>query len=189
MLSWCSSSCHYISSFSRARFVRGIFTPAISTFGGFASSLLASGFSPNQKNVTFPFAIQQRHRSNRSRRGLYDGKDVGFGNKVSHSERKTRRKFKPNVFLKRLYSEVLNKMLRFHVTASALRSIDKAGGLDRYLLKSKHVQEGEGMAAKLKILEKMERIQAKKAAVSHVNKSPSSDDKSTKDSVSAEINH
>lgn len=98
---------------------------------------------------------QVRARSNRSRRGLYDGKDIRSGNRISFSHKKTRRKFKPNVFLKRVYSEVLDEMVRFHLTASTLRSIDKAGGLDNYLLTSKHVKEGEGQVAKERILAKM----------------------------------
>jgi large subunit ribosomal protein L28 len=99
---------------------------------------------------------QVRHRSNRSRRGLYDGKDVRSGNNVSFSMRATKRKFKPNVFIKRLYSETLDDMLRFHVTTKALRSIDKAGGLDNYLLSNKrNITEGEGFAAKKKILNRI----------------------------------
>ena len=131
-----------------------------------------------------------RFRSNRSRRGLYDGKDIGTGNNVSFSMRATKRKFKPNVFKKRVYrlvkcnlrvfhflmvlplptipytlpfallhlsknSETLDEMVRFHLTTSALRSIDKAGGLDNYLLTSKHVTSGEGLEVKDRILEKM----------------------------------
>lgn len=92
-----------------------------------------------------------RHRSNRSRRGLYDGKDIRSGNNVSFSMKATKRKFKPNVFKKRVYSEILDEMIRFHITTSALRSIDKAGGLDNYLLKSPHVTDGEGLEAKKRI--------------------------------------
>ena len=80
-----------------------------------------------------------RHRSSRSTRGLYDGKDVGFGNNVPFSMKKTRRRWNPNVQKKRIYSEVLDEMVKFHVTTNALRTIDKMGGLDNYLLKSKHV--------------------------------------------------
>ena len=82
---------------------------------------------------------QQRSRSSRSRRGLYDGKDVRFGNNVPFSMKKTRRRWNPNVQFKRLYSEVLDEMIKFHVTAAALRSIDKFGGLDNYLLYSPNV--------------------------------------------------
>eukprot|EP00957_Ditylum_brightwellii_P162667 12387037-Ditylum_brightwellii.AAC.1 len=92
--------------------------------------------------------IQVRYRSNRSRRGLYDGKDIRSGNNVSFSMKKTKRKFKPNVFKKRVYSETLDKMIQFRLTTSALRSIDKAGGLDNYLLTSKHVTEGRGLKMK-----------------------------------------
>ena len=96
----------------------------------------------------------RRWRSNRSRRGLY-GKDIRSGNNVSFSMRATKRKFKPNVFLKRVYSEVLGEMIRFHLTASTLRSIDKAGGLDNYLLTSKYVTSGEGLEAKRRIMSKL----------------------------------
>ena len=80
-----------------------------------------------------------RSRSSRSLRGLYDGKDVRFGNNVPFSMKKTRRRWNPNVQEKRVYSEVLDEMIPFHITTSALRSIDKYGGLDEYLLRSKHV--------------------------------------------------
>jgi ribosomal protein L28 len=72
--------------------------------------------------------------------------------------RATKRKFKPNVFIKRLYSETLDDMLRFHVTTKALRSIDKAGGLDNYLLSDKNrekLTEGEGFRAKKKIMNRI----------------------------------
>ena len=67
----------------------------------------------------------------------------------------TKRKFKPNVFTKRVYSETLDDMLRFHLTASTLRSIDKAGGLDNYLLNNKNINEGEGYEARRKILKRL----------------------------------
>ena len=72
--------------------------------------------------------------SGRSQRGIYAGKDVRFGNNVSFSHRKTRRTFKPNVQRKRLWSRTLGCWLRFNVTTHALRCIDKAGGIDEYLL-------------------------------------------------------
>lgn len=100
---------------------------------------------------------QIRHRSGRSRKGLYDGVDIRFGNKVSFSGKKTRRTWKPNVHKHKLYSEILDERIRFHATAKALRTIDKVGGLDEYLLRSKHVitDEGEGGKAKRRILNKL----------------------------------
>lgn len=108
-----------------------------------------------------------RHRSSRSRRGLYDGKDIRSGNNVSFSMKSTKRKFKPNVFKKRIYSELLDEMIQFHLTTSALRSIDKAGGLDNYLLNSRHVTEGEGLEAKkriMKVIKAKKRMEARMAA-------------------------
>ena len=98
---------------------------------------------------------QVRFRSNRSRRGLYNGKDVRSGNSLSFSMKANKRKFKPNVFIKRVYSETLDEMIRFHLTASTLRTIDKFGGLDNYLLRCKLIKEGEGLKAKNRILAKM----------------------------------
>jgi large subunit ribosomal protein L28 len=95
---------------------------------------------------------------------MYDGKDIRTGNNVSFSERKTKRKFKPNVVVKRVYSEVLDEMIRFHMTTSTLRSMDKIGGLDNYLLKSKHVTSGEGLKAKERVLKRLEELQAESTA-------------------------
>lgn len=58
----------------------------------------------------------------------------------------------------RVYSEVLDEMIKFHLTTSALRSMDKAGGLDNYLLNSKHVStkgEGEGQRIRNRIVQTM----------------------------------
>lgn len=111
-------------------------------------------FGANIPTFTPPVELQQRYRSNRSRRGLYDGKDIRSGNNVSFSMKSTKRKFKPNVFLKRVYSEVLDEMVQFHLTTSTLRSIDKAGGLDNYLMKNEFT-EGEGYEAKRKIMKRL----------------------------------
>lgn len=70
--------------------------------------------------------------------------------------KKTKRKFRPNVFRKRIYSEILDEMIQFHVTTSALRTIDKYGGLDHYLLNSRHVTEGEGWLVKQRLLQRIE---------------------------------
>lgn len=58
------------------------------------------------------------------------------GNNVPESHQKTRRTWLPNIQQKTLYSAALDAKLRIKVTASTLRTIDKVGGLDQYLLKS-----------------------------------------------------
>jgi large subunit ribosomal protein L28 len=103
--------------------------------------------------------FQRRFRSNRSERGLYDGKDIRTGNNLSFSMKSTKRTFKPNVFKKRVYSEILDEMIQFHLTTSALRSIDKAGGLDNYLLTSRHITSGEGLAAKNRIIGRLKYLE------------------------------
>jgi len=70
--------------------------------------------------------------------GLYHGKHIDFGNTVSFSKTKTRRSWKPNVFRnKKFFSEILQKDIRFTVTSTALRTIEKLGGIDNYLAKTK----------------------------------------------------
>lgn len=59
----------------------------------------------------------------------------------------------PNVQRKRLYSAALAESIPIKMTMAALRDVDKAGGLDEYLLKAssqKHLQEF-GMALKERI--------------------------------------
>ena len=74
---------------------------------------------------------------------------------MSHSERKTRRSWKPNVHKKRLWSEELSEHVQFNVTCYALKCIDKAGGLDNYLLRTKDLKSIDGEAAKARIIESM----------------------------------
>ena len=60
------------------------------------------------------------------------------GNNVSEDGgNRTRRTWKPNAQTATLYSELLDRKVRLKVTSAALRSIDKAGGLDAYVLHSK----------------------------------------------------
>mmetsp|Transcript_45868 Transcript_45868/g.111856 ORF Transcript_45868/g.111856 Transcript_45868/m.111856 type:complete len:212 (+) Transcript_45868:14-649(+) len=123
-------------------------------FVGGATGAITSAIDRNNNDD-----IQRRFRSHRSRRGLYDGKDIRSGNNLSFSMKHTKRTFKPNVFKKRVYSEILDEMIPFHLTTSALRSIDNAGGLDNYLLTSRHVTSGEGLIAKNRIIERLKYLQ------------------------------
>ncbi|KJV57530.1 ribosomal protein L28 [Orientia chuto str. Dubai] len=59
---------------------------------------------------------------------------VQSGNNVSHSQRKTKRKFLPNLQNVSLFSDILKKTFKFKVAARAMRTLDKVGGLDCYLL-------------------------------------------------------
>ena len=65
------------------------------------------------------------------------GKNSMTGNNVSHANNKTKRKFFPNLQSVSLYSEKLDSKLSFKVAASTLRTVEKSGGIDKFLLNSK----------------------------------------------------
>ncbi|WP_454917845.1 50S ribosomal protein L28 [Xanthobacter sediminis] len=72
-----------------------------------------------------------------SRRCDLTGKAVLTGHLVSHSNRKTKRRFLPNLCNVTLQSEVLNRTIRLRVSANALKSVDHRGGLDAFLKKAR----------------------------------------------------
>ena len=56
------------------------------------------------------------------------------GHNVSHANNKTKRRFLPNLNMVSLTSEKLEKSFKLKVSASALRTVDKKGGLDFFLI-------------------------------------------------------
>jgi large subunit ribosomal protein L28 len=75
-----------------------------------------------------------------SRRCELTGKGVLSGHLVSHSNRKTKRKFLPNLVNVTLTSESLGRSIRLRVTAAALRSVEHRGGLDAFLGKASETE-------------------------------------------------
>ena len=55
------------------------------------------------------------------------GKKALVGNNVSHSKKKTKRKFFPNLQRKRFYVPETGEWVTLKVSTSALRTIDKKG--------------------------------------------------------------
>lgn len=55
------------------------------------------------------------------------GKRTVTGNKVSHSNIKTRRRFLPNLHNKRLWLESEQRFVRLRISSAGLRTIDKLG--------------------------------------------------------------
>ncbi len=55
------------------------------------------------------------------------GKKVMTGNNVSHSNRKTKRIFKPNLAVKRFYMPEENRWITLKVSAAGIRLINKLG--------------------------------------------------------------
>jgi large subunit ribosomal protein L28 len=99
-----------------------------------------------------------------SRRCELTGKAVQSGNKVSHSNRKTRTRFLPNLVQVTLISDALERAVRMRISAAALRSVEHRGGLDNFLAKA-HDAELSDNAATLKraIIKKRAETEAKAA--------------------------
>ena len=62
------------------------------------------------------------------------GKSVMTGNNVSKANNRTRRRFVPNLQKSSMHSSILGKTLQFRVAASTIRTVEKNGGIDSYLL-------------------------------------------------------
>ncbi len=69
-----------------------------------------------------------------ARRCDFTGKGVQTGNNVSHAHNKTRRRFLPNMQVVSFQSDLLGQQIQVRVSAAAIRTIEKRGGLDAYLL-------------------------------------------------------
>ena len=95
-----------------------------------------------------------------SRRCELTGKGGMSGNNVSHAKNRTKRKFFPNLNNVTLASEALGKAFQLKISASALRTINKVGGLDVFLKNAK-VETLSSNALKIKKnIEKLESEQA-----------------------------
>ncbi|MFM7681233.1 MAG: 50S ribosomal protein L28 [Bacteroidota bacterium] len=55
------------------------------------------------------------------------GKSVMVGNNVSHSNRKTKRRFYPNLVTKKFFVPEDNSFITLKISTSALRTINKKG--------------------------------------------------------------
>jgi len=93
-----------------------------------------------------------------SRRCELTGKGALTGHKVSHSNRKTKRRFLPNLCNVTLISDTLGRGVRLRVSANALKTVDHRGGLDAFLAKAKDDELSP------KALELKRQIEKKKAA-------------------------
>src|SRR4029077_19603973 len=71
-----------------------------------------------------------------SRRCPVTGKGAQVGHNVSHSNRKTKRRFLPNLLNVTMMSDALGRAVKLRVSAQAFRTVDHRGGLDAFLLKA-----------------------------------------------------
>ena len=75
-----------------------------------------------------------------ARRCELTGKGALVGHKVSHSNRKTKRRFLPNLCNVTLISDALGRSVRLRVSANALKTVDRRGGLDAFLMKARDTE-------------------------------------------------
>jgi large subunit ribosomal protein L28 len=92
-----------------------------------------------------------------SRRCELTGKGTLVGHHVSHANNKTKRIYRPNLQTVSLASDALGQEVRLKISMNALRSVDRSGGLDAFILKCRD----EGLSARAL---KLKRLIAKKQA-------------------------
>lgn len=86
-----------------------------------------------------PYPYGKNHYFDEANHGLYGGKTIQSGNKISdgRNKGKTLRKWYPNVRVEKLKSRALNVEMSIPTVARVMRTIQKCGGLDEYLLGEK----------------------------------------------------
>jgi large subunit ribosomal protein L28 len=91
-------------------------------------------------SATFDRAATSNGIKIMSRRCELTGKAVLSGHLVSHSNRKTKRKFLPNLCRVTLQSDALGRSVRLRIAAASLRSVEHRGGLDAFLAKASETE-------------------------------------------------
>ena len=71
-----------------------------------------------------------------TRRCELTGKLPMSGQLRSHAENKTKRTFRPNLCNVTLISDTLQRKVRLRISAHALKTVERRGGLDAYLMKA-----------------------------------------------------
>ncbi|MBN9592967.1 MAG: 50S ribosomal protein L28 [Alphaproteobacteria bacterium] len=72
-----------------------------------------------------------------SRRCELTGKGPMVGHNVSHANNKTKRVYRPNLQTISLASDALGQHVTLRISMAALRTIDRNGGIDAFLLKAR----------------------------------------------------
>ena len=89
------------------------------------------------------------------------GKGVMYGNKVSNANNKTRRRFMPNLQNVSFLSDILGSKVRVRLSVNAVRTVEKHGGIDNFLLNS----NDEGLSTKMRRLKKTLEAKSPKASL------------------------
>ena len=68
------------------------------------------------------------------------GKKYLSGNNVSHAKNRTKRRFFPNLQRVSFISEILGRTIQLKVAASTIRTVEKKGGLDEFLINTSNTK-------------------------------------------------
>lgn len=83
-------------------------------------------------------------------------KGIQVGHKVSHSMRKTKKRFKPNLQMVTMRSDALDQNVRLRLAVHTIRSVDHNYGIDGFLLKTSDSKlTTQAIALKKRIKEKV----------------------------------
>jgi large subunit ribosomal protein L28 len=89
------------------------------------------------------------------------GKGPAYGNQRSHSNRKSRRRWMPNLQNKAIWVEELKRSVNLRLTAHAIKIIAKRGGL----IAAVHAEPEANLSAKLLKIKRLAQKSSKKAKV------------------------
>ena len=96
-----------------------------------------------------------------ARRCDFTGRGVQVGNNVSHANNRTRRRFLPNLQRASLLSDILGETVQVRLCTRAIRTVEKRGGLDAFLLSTPDAELGKKA---LVLKRRIKKAQASKAA-------------------------
>ncbi len=96
-----------------------------------------------------------------ARRCVITGKDPLVGHNVSHSKRRTKRRFLPNLQTASLWSDSLNLPVKLRISIAGLRTIEHNGGIDAYLIDT---PDSKLSAEAKRLKRRVERAKEKRAA-------------------------
>ena len=78
-----------------------------------------------------------------ARRCEFTGRGVQAGNNVSHANNRTRRRFLPNLQRASLLSDIRGETVQVRLCTRAIRTVEKRGGLDAFLLSTPDADLGK----------------------------------------------
>lgn len=99
-----------------------------------------------------------------ARRCLVSGKGPQSGNNVSHSKRRTRRRFLPNLQPITLLSDALNLPVRLRLSTRGIKTIEINGGIDAWLLS---VSDAKLSDEARQLKRRIEKAAERRAATAH----------------------